>query len=109
MKNKSNKEVKMKIWIIASMLVVLAIGGFFAVNALQDDTTKTPTTTGCGKCNGSCTAENNCGLAGCGAVNGGECTCNKSDSCSGGCSAGTGSCGSAGCGVEKTGSCGCNK
>jgi len=99
----------MKLWIIVSMLSVLAISGFFAVNALQDDSSAIQTT-GCGKCNGSCTADSNCGLAGCGAVNGEECICNKSGSCGGSCSSGTGSCGSAGCGVTSgTGSCGCSK
>ena len=98
----------MKLWIISSILLVLVIGGFFAVNAIQDNTITQ--TTGCGKCNGSCTADSNCGLTGCGAVNGGECTCNKSGSCGGSCSSGTGSCGSAGCGVTAgTGSCGCER
>lgn len=100
----------MKIWIIVSVVLVLLIGGFFAVNALQTDGNAV-TNTGCGKCNGSCTAESNCGLAGCGAVNGGEFTCNKSGSCGGSCQAGCGStCGSSTCAAAQgTGSCGCSK
>jgi hypothetical protein len=98
----------MKTLIMVGIALVLIVGGFFAVNALQSDGISV-VNSGCGKCNGSCTAETNCGLAGCGATNGGECTCNKSGSCGGNCQAGTGGCGSAGCGVEKTGSCGCAK
>lgn len=98
----------MKTLIIVGLIAVLLVAGVFAVNAFQPSG-KAVVNTGCGKCNGSCTADSNCGLAGCGAANGGECTCNKSGSCGGSCSSGTGSCGSAGCGVEKTGSCGCGK
>jgi len=50
-------------------------------------------------------------LAGCGAVNGGECTCNKFGSCGGSCQSGSGNaCGSSGCAAAQgTGSCGCKK
>lgn len=97
----------MKSWIIASIVLVLIIVGVLAVNALQTD--KAVSGGGCKKCNGSCTAESNCGLASCGATNGGECTCGKGSTCGGSCQSGGASCGSVGCGVEKTGSCGCGK
>lgn len=98
----------MKMWIMMGIITALLVAGIFAVNALQTNG-KAIASIGCGKCGGSCSAETgSCGLAGCGAANGGECTCNKS-SCGGSCSDETGSCGSAGCGVEKTGSCGCGK
>lgn len=100
----------MKTWIIVGIVLVLVVGGFFAVSALQSDN-KPVLNTGCGKCNGSCTADSNCGLAGCGAVNGGECACNKSGSCGGSCQSGSGNtCGSSGCAAAQgTGSCGCGK
>lgn len=103
----------MKLWIIASMLVLLAVGGFFAVNALQDDMTNVLATTGCGKCNGSCTTESNCGNANCGALTEGECQCNSSGagcgSCNRSCTSASG-CGQSGCSVT-TGAktCGCGK
>ncbi len=100
----------MKTLIIVGMVLVLIVGGFFAVNALQTDGNAIANT-GCGKCNGSCTADSNCGLASCGAVNGGECTCDKSSSCGGSCQVGSvDTCGSSGCAaVQGTGSCGCGK
>lgn len=108
---KSNKEVKMKTWMIASVVVVLLVVGIFGANALisnYNEKTETSTSTGCGSCNGSCTAESNCGLSSCGAANGGECTCGKVASCNGSCTA-ENSCGSAGCGAKTGTGCGCNK
>jgi len=102
----------MKSWIIVSAVLVLLVVGIFGANALVLNSAKDIpiiTKTGCGSCNGSCSAGNNCGLSSCGAVNGGECTCGKTASCNGSCSSGS-SCGSAGCGVAQgTGSCGCKK
>lgn len=98
----------MKTWIIVGIVLVLVVSGFFAVNALQSSGSVVASV-GCGKCNGSCTADNNCGLASCGAANGGECTCNKSGSCGGSCTSGN-TCGSAGCAAAQgTGNCGCGK
>lgn len=108
MKIKSNKEVKMKYWIIASLALILIVAGVFGVNAYRIDASDTQTSIGCGSCNGGCTGDNNCGLSSCGAANGGECTCGKNASCNGSCSA-ISSCGSVGCGARTTGSCGCNK
>lgn len=75
----------MKVWIMAGVLVILAVSGFFLVNALQDNSVDESS-----KVSGICGNGNA-----------------KANSCSGGCSAQTGSCGASTCGVEKTGSCGC--
>lgn len=91
-------------------IIAIAIIGVSFGFATQDTSNTQTLAKSCGKCNGTCTAENNCGLASCGAVTGGTCTCNKSGSCSGSCSATTGTCGSATCAAAKgTGSCGCSK
>ncbi|MFA5174388.1 MAG: hypothetical protein WC438_04365 [Candidatus Pacearchaeota archaeon] len=67
--------------IIAAVIVGLLIVGAVTAsvvtnNQTVDDNAKT-TTTGCSSCGNSCSAEKNCGLATCGAVNGGTCGCNK--------------------------------
>lgn len=101
----------MKMWIIASAILVLLVVGIFGANALifnSNEKIQTSTITGCGSCNGGCTADNNCGLSSCGAANGGECTCGKTASCNGSCSSGS-SCGSAGCGAKTGSGCGCSK
>ena len=59
--------------IIASLLIV---GGIFAVSAYTE-TDQPSTIASCTSCGNGCTAENNCGLASCGAVNGGTCGCGK--------------------------------
>jgi len=71
----------MKTLIIAAILVgilVIAIAGITIVKAATNTSTQDgkPTCTSCG-CNGGCTAEKNCGMASCGAVNGGTCSCAK--------------------------------
>lgn len=85
----------MKTWIIASAVIaLLLVVGIVAVQfGTADNSAKSTvsatsstgggcgcnkaSTGGCGSCNGECTAEKNCGLAGCGAANGGACTCGK--------------------------------
>ncbi len=66
-------------WVVLGIvLCVLLIGGIAFVSAIstnqQDASTAQATCTSCG---GRCTAGNNCGLASCGAVNGGKCNCGK--------------------------------
>ena len=66
----------MNMWIIASILVcVLLIGGIVTVNALASD--KPNESVKCTSCNNKCTADKNCGLQSCGAVNGKSCNCGK--------------------------------
>ena len=98
----------MKYWIIASVVLVLAFAGIFGVSAYLTSNSDTQKIGGCGSCNGSCTADSNCGLSSCGATNGGQCTCGKATSCNGSCTAGS-SCGSASCGAATGSGCGCNK
>lgn len=71
----------MKTWILISLAVgLLLIAGIVAVNTLNTDTTtdvKQGKSLTCSSCSGSCTAQKNCGLATCSAVNGGTCGCRK--------------------------------
>lgn len=70
----------MNLWMISAIILGILILGGIAVTALttQDNGTDTSkTTTSCSSCGNSCNAEKNCGLATCGAVNGGSCGCNK--------------------------------
>jgi len=71
--------VKMKLWIIASMLVgLLVLGGITLVNAISDDSDSVIISTSCSSCGDSCTTESNCGLATCGIVSGeGSCGCGR--------------------------------
>jgi len=68
----------MNIWIIAAIIAGLLIvtGIAVVVNAqtTQAEQTKKVECSGCGN---GCTADANCGLASCGAVNGGTCGCGK--------------------------------
>jgi len=69
----------MNLWIIAALLMgFLMIAGIAVVNALPSNqsTSKTSQKT-CSSCGNSCTEESNCGLATCGATNGGTCGCGK--------------------------------
>jgi hypothetical protein len=74
-------EVEMNIWIIGAIVLgVFAIAGALitgigSVNA--DDNAGITSTKTCTSCGGSCTAGSNCGLATCGAANGGKCNCGK--------------------------------
>lgn len=67
-------------WVIAGIIMaVLLVGGIALVSAVSSNQTTTPATTSatCTSCSGKCTAGSNCGLATCGAVNGGKCTCGQ--------------------------------
>lgn len=66
----------MNMWIIAGIVVLLVFGGVAVVNAFTD-TEQELDTASCTSCGNSCTAEINCGLAGCGAVSGGSCGCGR--------------------------------
>ena len=67
----------MNLWMISAIVLGILILGGIAVTALatQEDTATTVKTGSCSSCGNSCTAEKNCGLATCGAVNGGSCSC----------------------------------
>jgi uncharacterized low-complexity protein len=69
----------MNLWIIAAVFIgVLTIAGVAVVNALPDNqSTLTTSQKTCSSCGNSCTKESNCGLATCGAANGGTCGCGK--------------------------------
>ncbi|VVB83861.1 Uncharacterised protein [uncultured archaeon] len=76
------EETKMKTWIIVGLIVgLLLAGGIAMVSALSTEqpnsTTSSTAGAGCSSCGGKCTADKNCGLATCGAVNGGKCSCGK--------------------------------
>jgi len=63
-------------------LIVLVIAGLLlvtvvAVNAYVSNQPVVKTTSGCGSCNGQCTAESGCGKAGCSAAATGTCNCGK--------------------------------
>ncbi|MCK9595970.1 hypothetical protein M0R19_02195 [Candidatus Pacearchaeota archaeon] len=66
-------------WIIVGIIVgLLLIGGVAFVSAISSDNIdSTKTTASCTSCGGKCGAEKNCGLATCGAVNGGSCNCGR--------------------------------
>jgi len=63
----------MNLWIIAAIVVGLLLVAGIAMATFT--TADKVAESGCKSCNGKCTAENNCGLATCGAVNGGKCGC----------------------------------
>jgi len=59
-------------WIILAFVIgLLIVGAVIGVSALEAKATKID----CKGCNNSCNSEKGCGLATCGAVNGGKCTC----------------------------------
>ena len=68
-------------WVIVGLIMgILIVGGIAFVSAISTSANQTtPATTGakCSSCGGKCTAGSNCGLATCGAVNGGKCTCGQ--------------------------------
>ncbi len=64
-------------WVIVGIIfAVLLIGGVAVVSAVSANQTDTAQAT-CTSCGGKCTAGSNCGLATCGAANGGKCGCGK--------------------------------
>jgi len=70
----------MKTLIMAALIIGLLVLGTFGVMALNKTETTQETVkqiSSCSTCGNSCTAENNCGLATCGATTGGTCGCGK--------------------------------
>ncbi len=68
----------MKMWIIAAIVCITLLFGIVAVSAIGSASAQAPAKiAGCSSCGNACTAGNNCGLATCGAVNGGTCGCGK--------------------------------
>ena len=69
----------MNIWILGAVFVgLIAIAGITVVNALTtDDIADNTDISKCTSCGNSCTADSNCGLQSCGAVNGGTCGCGR--------------------------------
>lgn len=67
-------------WVIVGIIFgLLVIGGIAFVSAISTSADKTNPDIGatCTSCGGKCTVEKNCGLATCGAVNGGKCSCGR--------------------------------
>jgi hypothetical protein len=71
----------MKTLIIVGIAVcLLLVAGFAVVKATQDNLLEDnliASSVKCTSCGNSCSAEKNCGLSTCGAVNGGTCGCGK--------------------------------
>ncbi|MCA9487738.1 MAG: hypothetical protein KC516_02140 [Nanoarchaeota archaeon] len=73
----------MKTWIVLGTIfvLVLAAGIFVSANGFQSNQEQTDTVCEPGSCpyaaTGGCTANNNCGLAGCQAAAGGSCGCGR--------------------------------
>ena len=71
----------MNAWIMVAIAIgILAIAGVVVVNAgfiKAADDAQQERITSCESCGGRCSAGNNCGLATCGAINGGKCTCGQ--------------------------------
>jgi len=67
----------MKTWIIAAVIVGLLIAASIGTLSLTkaDIAPVKVQSSGCGACNGKCTASSNCGLSTCGASSGGSCSC----------------------------------
>ena len=70
----------MKTWITVAIIAGLLIfaGIMIVVNtqtAKAADQAQTPDKTQCTGCGNGCNANSNCGLATCGAMNGGKCNC----------------------------------
>ena len=68
----------MKTWIIVSIVIALVVfAGFFVVASLNAEQEKISDTISCASCGNNCGAQGGCGLATCGAVSGGSCSCGK--------------------------------
>lgn len=67
----------MKIGIILAIVAIVAVAGFVTVNALTQEIAEETPVKQCNSCGNSCTQQNNCGRATCGAINGGTCGCNR--------------------------------
>ena len=66
-----------KILLIAVIVGIVALLAFGAFSLVNVNATAEKEIKSCSECQGKCTAENNCGLATCQALNGGACGCNK--------------------------------
>jgi len=72
----------MNMWIISAIIAgLLIIGGIAVATIVNAQQEIQPATvidaTECTSCGNSCTVDNNCGLASCGAVSGGSCGCGR--------------------------------
>jgi hypothetical protein len=66
----------MNLWIMALITVgILVIAGVLVLNLGTVNANEETTTVSCTSCGNSCTAESNCGLKSCGAVQGRSCGC----------------------------------
>jgi len=65
------------IFAIVVGVLVLASVAFINAYAADNSSEEQITSATCTSCGNSCTAENNCGLTACGAVNGGTCGCGR--------------------------------
>lgn len=63
--------------IMTILLVVIALIVTGITMATATNKTTATTTSACTSCGGKCTKDSNCGLASCGAVNGGTCGCGE--------------------------------
>jgi hypothetical protein len=63
--------------IVASILLVSLVIAVSSTPAQADTSVEEVAVTQCTGCGNSCTAESNCGLATCGGVNGGSCSCGR--------------------------------
>ncbi|HJX49835.1 MAG TPA: hypothetical protein VJ438_00040 [Candidatus Nanoarchaeia archaeon] len=67
----------MNIWMIALIaLGLLAVAGVVIANATSV-MAEEPKIVSCSSCGNSCSADSNCRLKTCGAINGGSCNCGK--------------------------------
>ncbi len=65
-------------WVIVGIIAgLLILGGIAFATAISSNQADTEASTVCLSCGGKCTAEKNCGLAACGAVNGKKCGCGR--------------------------------
>ena len=65
----------MNIWAIVVIAIgLLAVAGIVVANL---STAQEPEQMSCSGCSGKCTADKNCGLASCSALNGESCGCGK--------------------------------
>ena len=67
----------MNMFIVAGIAIglIAVIGIFMSVNVAADSNQQHLTAQECTSCGNSCSLESNCGLASCGAVTGGSCSC----------------------------------
>lgn len=64
-----------KILLIAAIIGIVTLITFGAFSLVKANATAEKQIKSCSECQGKCTAENNCGLATCQALNSGTCGC----------------------------------